>query len=186
MRSNRNKFRRVLVSFLVWASVTLVYSQEFINIRKISLTPGDTTVVAGILADVKIDKVAPDVYYYWYSHGKIYGNQGGYSGNLLHGEYIEYDIDGNLILKGRYDRGLKSGKWIYWYENGVIREVIEYEGGLLEGTISRYSDDGKILYSASYKDNLLHGDMTRVIRDTLYQITFKKGTEVKRIPLHVF
>ena len=89
-----------LLAILILAGANRVYSQEFINTRKISLSRGDTTVVAGILADVKIDKVNPRVFYHWYANGQIYSNQGGYSGNLLHGEYLEYAQSGKLLLKG--------------------------------------------------------------------------------------
>lgn len=185
MQSNRNNSKRILLSSLLSLSITLAFCQEFINIRKISLIVGDTTVVAGILADVKIEKVIPDVFYYWYSNGQIYCNQGGYSGNLLHGEYIEYDNSGNLILKGLYERGVKSGKWTFWYAEGFIKEIIEYEEGHFEGVNTRYSNDGKILYSATYRKNQLHGEVTKIISDTLFQISYKNGVEKKRIPLYV-
>lgn len=161
-------------------------AQEFINTRKISLSRGDTTVVAGILADVKIDEVNPSVYYYWYANGNIFLNQGGYSGNLLHGAYVEYGTDGSLLLKGAYERGLKSGHWIYWYADGSLREIIEYEGGLLEGKTTRYTTDGRILFSAEYRNNRLHGEMITVLSDTLYSLSYRKGREKKRTPMHVF
>ena len=161
-------------------------SQEFINIRKISMDRGDTSVVAGILADVRIDKVDPNVFYYWYGHGHINANQGGYSGHLLHGEYLEYGPSGKMLLKGTYDRGVRSGHWIYWYAMGAILETREYEDGMLEGKTLRYSPDGRIIHSAEYRKNRLDGEVTTVINDTVFQIKFKKGVEKKRIPLHVF
>lgn len=163
-----------------------VYAQEFINTRKISLSRGDTLVVAGILADVKIDEVNPEVFYHWYANGNIYMNQGGYSGNLLHGPYVEHNSIGDLLLKGTYERGLKSGRWIYWYGKGALKEIIEFEGGLLEGKSVRYTTDGRILHSAEYRNNVLHGEMITVLSDTLYSLVYRKGIEKKRIQLHVF
>lgn len=186
MRSNRSNTKRILLSSLLSLSISLVFCQEFINIRKISLIVGDTTVVAGILANVKIEKVNPDVFYYWYSNGQIYSNQGGYSGNLLHGEYIEYDNSGNLILKGLYEKGVKSGKWIYWYTEGSIKEIIEYEEGQFKGLNTKYTQDGKILFAATYRNNKLHGKVTQIIGDTLFQISYKNGAEKKKIPLYVY
>lgn len=161
-------------------------AQDFINTRKISLFRGDTSIVAGILADVRIDKVKPAVFYYWYGHGQINANQGGYSGHLLHGEYLEYGPSGKMLMKGTYERGVRSGHWIYWYKAGAIQETREYEDGLLEDKTIRYSSDGRIIHSASYRHNLLHGEMTTVVNDTVYQIQYRKGKEKKKIPLHVF
>jgi antitoxin component YwqK of YwqJK toxin-antitoxin module len=91
-----------------------------------------------------------------------------------------------MILKGTYERGVRSGHWIYWYKAGAIRETRDYENGLLEGRIIRYNPEGKIIYSADYREHLLHGEMTTVLNDTLFQIKYKKGIEKKRVPLHVF
>jgi len=163
-----------------------VYSQDFINIRKITLNKEDTTIVAGILADVKLENVNPSIYYYWYSNSEIFSNQGGYSGNLLHGEYIEYGEDGKLILKGRFNRGLKSGKWTIWHKDGSIKEIIGYEEGKLNGQHILYTDDGKILFQATYKNDILNGESRIIENDTLFQVIFKNGTEKKRTPLHVY
>ena len=65
-------------------------AQELIITRKISLVRGDTTVVAGILADVKVEETQSEVFYHWYAKDNIHRNQGGYSGDLLHGPYVEY------------------------------------------------------------------------------------------------
>jgi len=162
------------------------HGQEFIKIRKISLSKGDTTVVAGILADVKIDHVNPGVFYHWYANGQVFSNQGGYAGNLLHGEYVEYGPDGGLLLKGSYDRGLQSGQWTYWYSNGATKEILHYESGHLEGKMTRFGPAGRIYYSANFKKGQLHGEMTTVVNDTLFQVKYKSGIEKKRIPLHVF
>lgn len=184
-KSRRNKIKW-LFAILILAGVNIVYAQEFINTRKISLSRDDTTVVAGILADARIDEVHPQVFYYWYANGQVYSNQGGYSGNLLHGDYIEYDQAGKLIMKGAYERGLKSGQWIHWYQGGAIQEIIEYESGQLEGKTTRYTPNGRIHYSAEYRNDVLHGEMTTVVNDTLFELTYRNGIEKKRIPLYVF
>jgi len=186
MRNNSILRFGFLFIVLCMMRISPAWAQDFISTRKISLFRGDTSVVAGILADVRIDKVNPDVFYYWYGHGQINANQGGYSGHLLHGEYLEYGPSGKMILKGTYERGVRSGHWIYWYKAGAIRETRDYENGLLEGRIIRYSPEGKIIHSAEYHQHLLHGEMTTVLDDTIFQIKYKKGIEKKRIPLHVF
>jgi len=184
---NNSVLRSGLLIAILWLfCITGSQAQDYINTRKVSLFRGDTSIVAGILSDARIDKVEPEVYYYWYGHENINANQGGYSGHLLDGEYLEYGPSGKLLLKGTYDKGMRTGQWIYWYKAGAIRETREYEDGLLEGRTIRYSPDGKIIYSAEYRHHILHGEMTTVMNDTLYMIKYRKGIEKKRVPLHVF
>jgi antitoxin component YwqK of YwqJK toxin-antitoxin module len=184
---NNNVLRfGILIAFLWLFCITKSQAQDYINTRKVSLYRGDTSIVAGILSDVGIDKVEPEVYYYWYGHEQINANQGGYSGHLLDGEYLEYGPSGKLLLKGTYVKGKRTGQWISWYKAGAIRETREYEDGLLEGRTIRYSPDGRIIYSADCRHHILHGEMTTVLNDTLYMIKYKKGIEKRRVPLHVF
>ena len=182
-----NMMRVGLIVVFLWLICSIhSNAQDFINARKISLFRGDTSIVAGILADIRIDKVNPKVFYYWYGHDQINSNQGGYSGHLLHGEYLEYGPSGKMLLKGSYEKGVREGYWIYWYKAGAICETREYEDGLLEGLIIRYNPNGRVIHSAEYRHNLLHGQMKTVLNDTLYQIKFRKGEEKKKDPLHVF
>ena len=164
----------------------VIHGQDFINTRKISITRADTVVVAGILADVKIETVDPGIYYYWYSNDRIFSNQGGYAGNLLHGEYVEYGPDGTLLLKGHYDRGVRSGTWLSWYPEGAIKEKRHYVNGAPDGQITCYGPDGRIHFDATYRKGILHGKMTTVERDTLFLINYRKGVEKKRNAVHVF
>lgn len=175
-----------LITLLWLMCISNAGAQDFVSTRKVSLYRGDTTVVACIMADLHIDKVDPGIFYYWYGHEQINANQGGYSGHLLHGEYLEYGPSGKMLLKGNYDEGQRTGRWIYWYKAGAIRETREYVDGMLEGSTIRFSPEGKIIYSAEYRHHQLHGEMTRVENDTLFQIKFKKGIEKKRVPVHVF
>lgn len=183
----KNRIRLLLffgMLFLSWSSG--INAQDFINIRKIALSRGDTTVVAGILADVRIEKVHSTGFYHWYSNGSLYHNQGGYSGNLLHGEYAEYGPGGQLILKGFFERGLKTGQWIRWYPDGSMKEVSCFNHGVKEGPATLYSEDGRIIQKVSYRNGQLHGKAETVMNDTLFQVRYKMGTEKKRVPLHVF
>jgi antitoxin component YwqK of YwqJK toxin-antitoxin module len=168
----------VIFGLLCISQISL--SQEFINTRKITLTRNDTTVVAGILADLKLESVQKDAFYYWYSNAGVFSNQGGFSGNLLHGEYIEYEQNGSLILKGYFDRGLKNGTWVYWYPSGQKKKEMVYKDGSLNGKLFVYSDNGKIRYKAEYKNDRLDGTESLLKNDTLYNITYRNGTQLRK------
>jgi len=185
MRSNKVHQGGLFIA-LMWLIITNCGAQDQFNTRKVSDFRGDTSIVADILSDLTTEEVEPGVFYYWFGQGQINANQGGYSGHLLHGEYLEYGPSGKMLLKGTHDKGVRSGRWIYWYKAGSVRETREYEGGMLEGNTIRYSPDGRIIHSAEYRDNRLHGDMTTVLNDTVFQIKYKKGIEKKRVPLHAY
>jgi hypothetical protein len=186
MGSNKVHQGGMLIALMWLMCITKCGAQDLFNTRKVSVYRGDTAIVADILSDLTTEEVEPGIFYYWYGHGQINANQGGYSGHLLHGEYLEYGPSGKMLLKGIHDKGVRSGSWIYWYKAGSIRETREYEGGTLEGNTIRYSPGGSIIHFAEYKDNRLHGEMTTVLNDTVFQIKFKKGIEKKRVPLHVY
>ena len=40
----------------------------------------------------------------------------------LQGEWISYDAEGKKTVSGKYDNGVKTGKWFFWSEN-TLKEV---------------------------------------------------------------
>lgn len=58
--------------------------------------------------------------YHWYKTQEIIKTQGGYSGQLLDGEFVAYYSNKQLKEKGKFNKGLKAGKWIKWNSDGSI------------------------------------------------------------------
>ncbi|MFT5253832.1 MAG: antitoxin component YwqK of YwqJK toxin-antitoxin module [Flavobacteriales bacterium] len=58
---------------------------------------------------------------YHYENGKVQ-QQGHYLNGKLQGEWISYDVDGNKLAIGEYNKGQKVGKWFFW-NNSVLSEV---------------------------------------------------------------
>ncbi|WP_428330291.1 toxin-antitoxin system YwqK family antitoxin [Mucilaginibacter sp.] len=71
------------------------------------------------------------LFYYWYSANAIHYTQGGFSGRLLNGLYTEYYSDKNLKEQGRFDKGLKTGPWKDWNDDGTIINVKNWKNGTL-------------------------------------------------------
>ena len=46
-----------------------------------------------------------------------------YHKGLLHGDYMNYDPEGNIVVTGKYLFGEKVGEWRY-YSNNVLDTVI--------------------------------------------------------------
>ena len=40
----------------------------------------------------------------------------------LHGQWFMYDVEGKKIASGKYDRGQKQGKWLFW-KGEILKEV---------------------------------------------------------------
>lgn len=73
---------------------------------------------------------------YYYEDGSV-RQEGTYKGGKLHGEWVSYDQNGKKNALARYEKGVKMGKWFFWfsnvlteveYNNNVIVKIIEYKG----------------------------------------------------------
>jgi antitoxin component YwqK of YwqJK toxin-antitoxin module len=60
---------------------------------------------------------------YHYENGKVQ-QQGHYLNGKLQGEWISYDVDGNKLAIGEYNKGQKVGKWLFWSGNKL--NEVEY------------------------------------------------------------
>lgn len=58
--------------------------------------------------------------------------------------------DSGLILEGRYEEGLKSGKWTYFYDNGGEKKVEGYSSGKIMGWSFGYYKDGSTQFVKEY------------------------------------
>lgn len=62
-------------------------------------------------------------------------------GKLVFGTYIEYYKSGKLSCTGQFEHGVKSGTWIWFYEDSKIQRVVSY----IESepiTIHEYDNNG--------------------------------------------
>lgn len=98
-------------------------------------------------------KVKDEIYYSWFAGDRMIETQGGYSENLLHGEYIETYNNKNLKQKGIYHKGRKTGVWRRWAENGELLEISEWKKGKKQGRFIVY-ENGVQVSETHYKKNL--------------------------------
>lgn len=82
---------------------------------------------------------------------------------VLHGAYIEYDVNGTKRIEGNYQLGLQSGPWKQFYENGVLAASTTWEisedGALsyIRGPYEEYYETGIKSVSGEYHNNLRMG-----------------------------
>jgi hypothetical protein len=67
--------------------------------------------------------------YFWYKAQKVMSTQGSASGILLHGDFVAYHPNRQLAQKGKFRRGLKCGKWLYWNDKGECIKVEKWRKG---------------------------------------------------------
>ncbi len=148
--------------------------------QSITVTGGDTIIHAYIIPKKIIIKIDESIDYYWYKPNEIKHNKGGYFGNLLHGKYLIFDRQNNMLVEGYFKKGIKSDKWKRWYTNGELKETCEYKNGKKDGTYKKYTSSGELTVIKNYKKDLLHGKVQHFSQDTIYNDIYKQGVKIKK------
>jgi len=78
------------------------------------------------------------------------------------GSYEEYDMNGVPKTIGSYVNGLKTGKWLQYY-NGKISEESEYLKGRFINKHIAYYPNGKLQLSENYKSFTVNGKDTTLL-----------------------
>lgn len=76
----------------------------------------------------------------------------------FHSKYKEYTIDGKLMCEGNYDNGIKTGKWVHYYENGEKDYEENYENGVLDGQYISYHENKKIFQKGNISKGKRNGE----------------------------
>jgi len=121
-------------------------------------------------------KTNSKVTYYWHRNGQLRSTRGDYSGNILHGNYQEFDKSGRLLEKGMYHYGTKDGEWKSWSKNGEISKLEQWDKGFLK---RRVNFDPPKCTIENYKHNQLDG--RRIVFNNNSKESeehFKKGVQV--------
>ncbi|WP_257667127.1 toxin-antitoxin system YwqK family antitoxin [Parapedobacter tibetensis] len=117
----------------------------------------------------------PQTTYHSYYRDSIYHTQGGYHGHPLHGAYVERYPDKSLKVLGAYAYGLRTGKWQYWDNNGVLRKVSRWRDGKESGKFALYNEAGQLQQRGRLRD----GNFDGIIK-TVYQGDSSKVQSDKR------
>jgi antitoxin component YwqK of YwqJK toxin-antitoxin module len=129
--------------------------------REVILNSGDSIFVANILLDEA--KVETDLKktYYWYIRGKICHNTGDFSGKLLDGRFQVF-VQDKLILSGTYEKGIKTGRWISWKNDGSINNITMFKNGIaISDSISKAQ--------SGVKKNRVKADPNKKLKLKLFQ-----------------
>ena len=73
----------------------------------------------------------------YHDNGNIH-QKGFLKNNKLHGVLQSYDIDGDLVVLGEFNKGKKNGKWIFWNNDQVI--VVNYKNNKILNYLETQND----------------------------------------------
>ncbi len=93
----------------------VIYTQhDTVNGSWIAVYAEDTTQMAFKRSYVRTKPNG--LYKAWYPNGKV-REFGVYGYGSLHGDWVEYDQEGNVLIRGKYKEGKKNGFWAYRTKN---------------------------------------------------------------------
>ncbi len=81
-----------------------------------------------------------------------------YEDGILEGDFVEYDMEGNIQTQGQYEEGSEEGYW--YYRNGTVVEEGNFETGLRSGLWKIWYEPQKIFVEMEYQEDLLNGNYT--------------------------
>jgi antitoxin component YwqK of YwqJK toxin-antitoxin module len=92
----------------------------------------------------KLKKSLP---YFGYKNNSIHSVMGQVMGKALHGNYEELDFNGQLVLKGQFNKGLKNGTWLSYNSEGFLTKDLTYKNGDTISVVNYYDNIGTVINS---------------------------------------
>ena len=114
--------------------------------------------------------------YFWFKGGVIHNSEYGTAGELLHDNFVKFYHSNQLAEAGKFNRGLKTGYWKKWYEDGTLQSKVYWDEGQMDGSFYVYGLKGNLIEEGSFKNNKKHGRWINYVnKDT---IRYKHGLQV--------
>lgn len=125
---------------------------------------------------------------------------GSYKDDLFkvpHGDFVYYDWvevispTGNYVvpangkerfinLKGTFRNGLREGRWITYYQNGSIKDVMTYSRNLMEGEYRNFDYKGNLETYGNFVNNKKEGTWVTKGGRVVYQFQNDKVVSTNR------
>lgn len=71
----------------------------------------------------------------------------------MHGAFVDYDLDGRVVLTGHYVDGKKEGEFKAFHTTGHLKWEVVYRDDMPTGQWSYYYPDGRPLYVVEYRND---------------------------------
>lgn len=150
--------KKIYTCFLLFfISYLALYAQMFYKLKDIIISNQDTVIKTYILIKEKTFQPKLDLTYYWYRPNQINKNKAGFTGNLVHGKYLVFNTNKQLIQHGYFKKGLKDGIWKEWDENSELIMITEWKNGKIHGEHKKYNNIGQLEFITHYKKGIKNG-----------------------------
>lgn len=175
---------KILAVLLLSIAANISLAQQTVQdalTHKVMVNHGQGTIVAYV-KPVKSFSLQSDRSYFWFANHEIRSTQGGYSGKLLNGNYLEYDHDKKPVESGELDKGLKSGVWRKWDGAGRLLNDYQWHEGRKNGVYHLFDSVGRVSETGKYRNDLLHGKQLTFAADSTKKVFYKNGQLKERKP----
>lgn len=115
--------------------------------------------------------------YSFYNNNKIIEVQGSIAGKLLHGRFNEQFLDNSTKVNGKFYKGLKDGKWIYYHPNSKLKQTIHYKKGDTIGPVHFYNTKGELT------ETIYNQKQTLILKKQIEKAERKKEEKEKKAQL---
>jgi len=182
----RNIFIKIgtLSIFILFSGFLLAqtkYDKHLIN-NLININYPDSTVSAEIYHKDKVVKPRINRYYIWYRANDIKTTRGGYDGKLIHGDYTVFYHDKSLKEKGKVRKGQKKGRWIRWYANGEIYEIMHWKKGQQHGVFEVFNEKGELVLKGKNYKGKVNGKLITYLNSKIVSVKkYKNGVFVEDV-----
>ncbi|HMR84415.1 MAG TPA: hypothetical protein PKE30_14830 [Niabella sp.] len=161
-----------MLSFILLISIPVnaQYYNDYVRIDS-----ADRSYIFMITDDSRITSYTK--YYHWFKSGRIHTTQGSYYGKLLHGTYKVIDTERHLLEEGKFRKGLKTGLWRTWYENGTLKSSWNRRFGLFGNyyNIREYDHKGNLIKKGYENSKGFTGYQVEWLNDSAVVVQYKKG-----------
>ena len=176
----KNLSLTLIIVALGLSSAAFGFQIDYVQ-QSLSFPKGDSTVRIHLYADSKLVKPNPDRCYTWYHDYKLNTTVGAFQYKLVDGGYSLVSPEGNLLEKGQFDKGTKTGTWTTWYKNGKRKKTETWRGGFRNGPFSQYLPNGDLERKGNYKQELLDGKLhIYVLKDSVLTEKYRDGVLLVR------
>ncbi len=97
--------------------------------------------------------------------------------SVLHGSYVYYKENGDILSEGMYENGKKTGKWIAFHQQQPhLESIVYYKNDQMFGTYERYHPDGVLSTKGTYYFEFMVNDsLIKNVNDGKKETYHKNG-----------
>ena len=79
---------------------------------------------------------------YYHDNGEI-SQEGTFDmAGKLHGKWVSYNEAGKTVSMGRYNKGVRTGKWIFWGNDGI--KEVEFSNNIIASVVNKDNESGVV------------------------------------------